>query len=798
MIKIYPDHPVNPVKKNYERMRLKLRITGLVQGVGFRPFVYRLAKEIGLKGYVLNDAGGVTIEAEDKKEKLDEFLTRIDKEKPALSKIYSLQHTFLKETGFRDFEIRKSKEQGERGASILPDIALCEECLKDISKPSDRRFMYPFTNCTDCGPRFTIIESLPYDRKNTSMKTFKMCPECAEEYSHPSDRRFHAQPDACPVCGPWVSLYDSEGKLLISQKNAKDNENPPPLNPLPRGEGKDVFSEKRDKVIEETVNLINKGSIIALKGIGGYHLVCDAANERVVERLRQRKNREEKPLAVMFPDLDSIKAEAHVSLLEERVLNSVERPVVILKKRDITNIADSVAPDNSTVGAFLPYTPLHHLILQKIKKPLIATSANMIDEPIVKDEADAFKRLSKIADYILAHNRDIVRRCDDSVVRIAAERHIPIRRSRGFAPLPIFVPFKFKKPVLALGAYMNNTIALGIDNKVFMSQHVGDIDTPLAMEFFEETVNDFLGLFDVKPEVVVSDMHPGYYSTKFGERHFKDKLFKVQHHFAHILSCMTENDIPEGKEVTGFAFDGTGYGMDKTIWGGEVLTASYKGFERVFHLRPFRLPGGDKAVKEPCRTSLSLLYETFGEKGMDFDFIPMPREERQFFIQMIKKNINSPVTTSMGRLFDAVSSIIGLKHKVSYHAQAAIALEQAALRSDETHSYPFIIENRIIDYRPVIANTVNDLKSGMPKETIAKKFHNTIADIIISISESLRKKTGISTVALSGGVFQNTILLENVFDKLKEREFTPLIHQIVPSNDGGISLGQAAYSRFFV
>lgn len=749
-------------------MRLKIRIAGLVQGVGFRPFVYRLAKEIRLKGYVLNDTSGVTIEVEDKKEKLDEFLIRIDKEKPALSKIYSLQHSFLEEIGFKEFEIRKSDEQGDKKASILPDIAVCEDCLKDINSPRDRRHMYPFTNCTNCGPRFTIIQKLPYDRKNTSMKVFKMCPDCEREYNLPSDRRFHAQPDACHVCGPSVSLYDNKGKLIC----------------------------EKDKAIEKVINLIKKGLIISLKGIGGYHLVCDATNEEAVDRLRKKKHREEKPMAVMFPDIDVIKAEAHINLLEERALNSIEKPIVIVKKRDATVLADSVSPDNSTVGAFLPYTPLHHIILQKLKKPVIATSANMTDEPIVKDEADAFARLANIADYILSHNRDIVRRGDDSVVRIIAERQVPIRRSRGFAPLPVTLPFSLKKPVLGLGPYMNSTIAIGIDDKVFISQHIGDLDTPLAMEFFEETINDFLTLFDIRPEVVISDMHPRYYSTKFGERHFKDKLVKVQHHFAHILSCMIENDIPAEEEVIGFAFDGTGYGVDKTVWGGEVLIASYKGFKRVLHLRPYRLPGGDKAVKEPCRTAFSLLYETFGEKAMDIEHIPIPERERLFFINMIKKNINSPVTTSMGRLFDGVSSIIGLKHNTSYHAQAAIALEQTALRSDEIDSYPFIIENSIIDYRPMIEKIVNNLKSGVPKEIIAKKFHNTIVELIIYISESIKKETGISTVALSGGVFQNTILLENAFTRLKERGFTPLIHQLAPPNDGGISLGQVVYSNF--
>ncbi len=749
-------------------MRLKISITGLVQGVGFRPFVYRLAEEIGLRGYVLNDTSGVLIEVEGRKEKLDEFLIRVDKEKPDLSKVYSLQHSFLREIGFKDFEIRKSKERGDKKASVLPDIAVCEECLKDINDPEDRRYMYPFTNCTNCGPRFTIIQNLPYDRKNTSMSVFTMCPECKKEYLLPQDRRFHAQPDACPVCGPSVSLYDLEGELICGKNEA----------------------------IEKVIDIIHKGSIVALKGIGGYHLLCDATNEKAVGRLRKRKFREEKPMAVMFPDLISVRDEAHIGLLEERALTSIERPIVIVNKKDSTVLADSVSPDNSTVGAFLPYTPLHQIILRKLKKPVIATSANMTDEPIVKDEKDAFARLKNIADYILSHNREVVRRCDDSVVHIMAKRQVPVRRSRGFAPLPVAVPFIFKRPVLALGPYMNNTVALGVDNKVFISQHIGDLDTPLATEFYEETIHDFLRLFEIKPEIVISDLHPGYYSTKFGERHFKDKLIKVQHHFAHTLSCMIENDMPEDAEVTGFAFDGTGYGIDKTIWGGEVLTASYRSFKRVLHLHPFRLPGGDKAVKEPCRAALSLLYETLGEKVMDSGFLRIPKEERQFFIDMIKKNVNSPVTTSMGRLFDGVSSIIGLKHKVSYHAQAAIALEQLALKSNETDSYPFVIESAIIDQRPMIENIVKDLKSGITEEAIARKFHNTIVDIITSVSETLQEEKGISNVVLSGGVFQNTILLEKAFSRLKERGFTPLIHQLVPPNDGGISLGQAVHGHF--
>jgi hydrogenase maturation protein HypF len=749
-------------------MRLRVRITGIVQGVGFRPFIYRLAKEMGLKGYVRNDARGVTIEAEGDKERLTDLLLRIENEKPDLSRIYSLQHSFLPKKDFNDFAIRESELEGDIRVSILPDIATCHECLEEIKSSSDRRFNYPFTNCTNCGPRLTIIEMLPYDRKNTSMKDFSMCPECEREYNDPSDRRFHAQPDACPECGPGVTLLDNKGGKVSDKSEA----------------------------VNDAVRLIDEGMIVAMKGIGGYHLVCDAMNDGAVRRLRERKHREERPLAVIFPNMGSIKREAEVSLFEERALNSVERPIVILNKREGTGIADPVSPGNNTIGAFLPYTPLHHLILDKLKRPVVATSANLSDEPIVKDEDDAFSRLSDVADYFLTHNRDIVRRCDDSVVRIVSDRQVPIRRSRGFAPLPVVLPFGLKRPVLALGPYMNNTIALGIDDKVYLSQHVGDLESPLAMEFYEETVNDFLKLFDIRPEVVASDMHPGYHSTAFGERKYKDRLLKVQHHFAHILSCMAENDIHADEEVIGIAFDGTGYGPDNTVWGSEVMTASYSGFRRAYHLRPYRLPGGDKAVKEPLRTALSLLYETFGDEAAEFDLLPLSDRERKFYLDMIRKEVNSPLTTSMGRLFDGVSSIAGLKHKASYHAQAAIALEQAAMRSDEEGLYPFNTEGSSIDFRPMIQEIIKDKRAGTSTEDIAKKFHNTIIEIILLVSGSIRNETGITKVALSGGVFQNGILLDGAFNKLKERGFTPLIHQLVPPNDGGISLGQVVAANF--
>jgi hydrogenase maturation protein HypF len=749
-------------------MRIRINITGLVQGVGFRPFIHRLASELGLKGYVLNNPEGVQIEAEGDKPSLDEFLIRIERDKPDISKIFSLQHAYLDKTGYEGFEIRSSMEKGERKTSILPDIALCSECTGEITNPKDRRFLYLFTNCTNCGPRFTITNSLPYDRKNTSMKEFPMCPDCTKEYHMPTDRRFHAQPNACPVCGPWISLFDSKGNIVCTKEEA----------------------------LEKTIGLIRKGSILAIKGLGGYHLICDASNNETILRLRERKYREEKPMAVMFPDVESIKSETVIGHLEERAISSIERPIVIVKKGLQFSLAPSISPENSTIGVFLPYTPLHYVILRKFKKPVVATSANMTDEPIVKDNDDAFQRLAKIADYVLAHNRKIVRRCDDSVVRVLSERQVPVRRSRGYAPLPITLPYKLGKKVLALGPFMNNTIACGMDNTVYISQHIGDLDTPLAMEFYVQTVEDFLRLFDIEPDIVVSDLHPGYYSTKFGENHFKSRLIKVQHHFAHILSCMAENEMALDERVIGFSFDGTGYGPDKTIWGGEVLIATYKGFQRAFHLAPYRLPGGDKAVKEPCRTALSLLYETFGSNLQNIPVDPLSENEKSFYLEMISKDVNSPLTSSMGRLFDGIASLIGLSHKISYHAQAAIALEQEALKSDDTGSYPFTVEKGIIYQFPVIEKIVDDLNREVPGEVIAKRFHNTIAEMMVATAEMMRKETGISRAALSGGVFQNSLLTETAFNKLSDRGFSVYLHQLLPPNDGGISLGQAVSGQF--
>ncbi len=744
-------------------MRLKIRVKGTVQGVGFRPFVYRLAKSLGLKGFVLNDTLGVLIEVEGAKKRLDEFLVRLEKEKPPVSRIYSLEFKFLPDKGYSEFEIRKSQNAKGTEALILPDLAVCRDCIRELNDPKDRRYRYPFINCTNCGPRFTIIEKLPYDRKNTTMKKFKMCPECQREYEDPTNRRFHAQPNACPKCGPKVWIQDAQGRVLATEEEA----------------------------IRLAESLIKEGKILAVKGLGGFHLICDASNNEAVKKLRIRKNREEKPFAVMFPDLSSVKSQAEVSKIEERTLESVEKPIVILKKKENFSLSEQLAPKNKTVGVFLPYTPLHYILLNDLKKPVVATSANVTDEPIVKDNDEALRRLKGIADYFLVNDRPIKRRCDDSVVTIMRGKIVPVRRSRGYAPLPLELAFELKNTVLAVGPFMKNTVAVGKRNLIFLSQHVGDLETAKACEFFESTVRDMLELFNVEPEVVVCDLHPSYYSSKFAEKIFGEKLIKVQHHFAHTLSCMAENEVPIGQKVISFAFDGTGYGDDRTIWGGEVFIADYFKYERVFHLKKFRLPGSEKAVKEPFRTAISLLEQTGIEPET---LLNVDRKKISFIKQMLQKSVNCPETSSMGRLFDAVSAMCSLVLKASYHAQAAIILEQAALESKCRESYRFEVDSDgNIDWRAVISEIANDLKRGVWVADVAKKFHNAVSTLILELSLLLRDKTGINSVVLTGGVFQNRLLTETTGKLLEKNGFEVLTHQLVPPNDGGISLGQAVY-----
>jgi len=739
-------------------MRLKVFITGAVQGVGFRPFVYRLAEELGLKGWVLNSEIGVEIEVEGEKEKLVEFLKRVREEKPPAAKIYSISQSFSQEEkGYKDFEIRKSEKAGEVQVAVLPDLATCQECLKELFEPADRRYLYPFINCTNCGPRFTIILSLPYDRKNTTMREFEMCEMCRREYEDPGNRRFHAQPNACPECGPWVWLTDERGEVVAEREGA----------------------------VEELVRWIKGGKIVAVKGLGGFHLICDATNGEVLRELRRRKRREEKPFAVMFKDLEQVKEFAEVSPLEEVALKSVEAPIVILRSRG--KLPEELSPGLSTVGAFLPYTPLHHILLKKLDRPIVATSCNITDQPIMKDNEEVLKEAGELIDGALLHNRKIARRCDDSVVRVIGERIVPIRRSRGFAPLPVLLPFELKRRVLALGPHMKNTVALARRRMVYLSQHIGDIDNYPAEEFLKETVRDLIRLLEVEPDVVVADCHPGYFTTRWGKEVFRERLVQVYHHHAHAISVMAENGVELGEEVLALTFDGTGYGEDGTIWGGEFLRATYTGFKRAGHLRQFNLPGGERAVKEPYRVAVSLLTEA----GIEPEEVLRVEPKRLKLVkEALKRGINSPKTSSMGRLFDGIGAILGIKEVLSYQAQGAILVEEEALKwKGSFEPLPVVVEEGVVDWREMVREVVRRLKGGAPKAQIARAFHRWVVESSLKVAEEVK----IEKVALSGGVFQNRLLTEELGRELRKRGFKVLTHQIVPPNDGGLSLGQAVY-----
>ncbi len=740
--------------------RAKIFLKGLVQGVGFRPFVYRLAKELNLKGYVLNDGRGVLIEVEGDAENIATFLKLLHTDKPPAARILSQELKFLSPKGYKDFEIRKSQKTAETEVLVLPDLATCEDCLRELFDPADRRYKYPFINCTNCGPRFTIIERLPYDRPNTTMKKFQMCEECYREYTDPKNRRFHAQPNACPKCGP--KLYYWEGGKITA-------------------EGNEAF----EKLVEE----LKKGKILAVKGIGGFHLMCDATNEKAVSLLRERKRRKEKPFAVMFRDLTQLEEYTNPTELERALLISPERPIVLVEKK--RELAPSVAPGLKRVGAFLPYSPLHHMILEAVDFPVVATSGNLSEEPIVKDNDEAIKRLSELADAIVLHDRDIARRCDDGVVKVVGGVPTYIRRSRGATPLPILLPFGLKRKVLAVGGMLKNTFALGWGNRVIPSQHIGDIENLSTLRSFDEAVRDLLRLFEFEPEAVVCDLHPRYETTRWAEEFAKERgipLIKVQHHYAHILSVMADSGLPEGEEVLGVAWDGTGYGLDGTVWGGEFLRANYQTFERLFYFKPFRLIGGERAVKEPSRVAISILFDLFGEEALKLDlptvkyFKPF---ERELLFKAHQKGINSPLTSSAGRLFDAVASLLGIRQKLSFEGQAAMMVEDLFDPSVED-SYPFTVKGKEIDLSETFLGVIEDRNN--PSLAVSR-FINTLARVVLEIAKSV----GMEKVALSGGVFQNDPLVGRIKEYLKREGFEVLTHSQVSPNDSGLSLGQAVY-----
>jgi hydrogenase maturation protein HypF len=753
--------PVEPSKV----ARLKMTIRGAVQGVGFRPFVYRLATELALNGWVSNTARGVFVEVEGAREKLDRFLLRVEQEKPAISFIQSLESSFADPVGYDCFEIRKS-EGGEKTALVLPDIATCPECLREIFEPGNRRFGYPFTNCTNCGPRYTIIESLPYDRPSTTMKKFTMCPECAREYSDPANRRFHAQPNACPECGPQLQLWGMQGAVL----------------------------SKREAALEDTAAAIRQGKIVGVKGLGGFHLMADARNDDAVRRLRERKHREEKPFALMYPTAEDVLRDCELTAMEERLLRSVESPIVLVRrKRDVSTLAPSVAPGNPMLGVMLPYTPLHHLLMRTLGFAVVATSGNLSDEPICTDEVEALERLRGIADLLLVHDRPILRHVDDSIARVMAGREMVMRRARGFAPLPVLLDEELPT-VLGVGAHQKNSVALSVGRQVFLSQHIGDLETEQASLALERVVESLEGLYEAKPEVVACDLHPNYISTGYANRASANPV-RVQHHYAHVLACMAENGIKA--PVLGVAWDGSGWGPDGTVWGGEFLKIDEYGYVRAMRLRPLRLAGSERAVREPRRCGLSLLIQALGETVLEREeFEPVrafATAERRIVAAMLRQGLNSPWTSSAGRLFDAVASLMGVRQISRYEGQAAMELEWLAAESDDGGVYAFEIAKAAgdgapaeLDWTPIVQGILADIDAGAKHEVMARRFHNTLAEMIANVAG---RNEGMPVV-LSGGCFQNRLLTELTVARLESSGVKVYWHQRVPPNDGGIALGQ--------
>ncbi len=752
----------------------KIYIEGIVQGVGFRPFIFKLANEFNLKGYIYNDTNGVYIEVEGEDEDIDRFIEAIPAKAPPLSLIEKITWEQTEVKGYKEFFIEKSKGGEEKFVLISPDVSTCDDCLRELFDPKDRRFRYPFINCTNCGPRFTIIVDVPYDRAKTTMSVFKMCDECESEYHDPSNRRFHAQPNACPVCGPSIKLFDNNLKEI-----------------------------KCNDVIKETAKILRNGYIVAIKGLGGYHLACDALNENAVAELRKRKMRIEKPFAIMIPGIEWLDKICVYSEAELKLLTSIQRPIVLIKKKENCPIAEQVAPRNSYLGVMLPYTPLHHLLLREVDIPLVMTSGNLTEEPIAYKDDDAFERLKNIADYFLIHNREIHIRCDDSVSAVIAGKPTMIRRSRGYVPYPVQIPFEAKRHVLAVGGHLKNTFCFLKGRYAFLSHHIGDLENWATLESFAEGIEHFKKLFDLNPEILAYDLHPEYLSTKYAlELDIPNKV-PVQHHHAHIVSCMTENNITG--PVIGIAFDGTGYGTDGKIWGGEFIVANFSSFERFAHFEYVPLPGGELAIKEPWRMAVSYLYHVFDDDFLNIEipFVKSLINEQtnkvKILLQMIEKGINSPLTSAVGRLFDAVSAICGVRLKVNYEAQAAMEFQMFADESEEGfYNFELIDDSKPwrISFNRGIREIVEDILNSVPIQKISGKFHNTISNVICYVADKIRKETGINKVVLSGGVFQNALLAEKAVFKLVRKNFEVYLHSKVPSNDGGLSLGQAVVALF--
>jgi hydrogenase maturation protein HypF len=745
-------------------LRLRVHIQGIVQGVGFRPFVYQLAHQHRLNGYVANTPKGVEIEVEGGQEALQDFLQELPKTAPPLATITQIDTEELPTANYYNFEIKSSEDGEERAALISPDTATCSDCLRELFDQQDRRYRYPFINCTNCGPRYTIINDIPYDRPKTSMAAFTMCNDCSREYYDPMDRRFHAQPNACWACGPQVWLADGEGKDL-------DIKEP----------------------IAEAAGLLSQGAILAVKGLGGFHLAVDATQQEAVERLRWRKGREEKPLALMSSSLEQIETYAFIGEDERQLLTSAKRPIVIVPKRPGNIIASEVAPRNRYLGVMLPYTPLHHLLLSHPLVALVMTSGNISEEPIAIANLEAVKRLGNIADYFLFHDRDIILRSDDSVLRIARGRPRQIRRSRGYVPVPIFLR-KSVPEVLALGGELKGTICLTKENRAFVGQHIGDLENLETLEFLQQTVDHLQRILEVRPSLLVHDLHPDYLSTQVAEAQDELPTLAVQHHHAHVVSCMAEHGL-QGK-VLGLALDGTGYGEDGTVWGGEILLADEKLYERVAHFEYVPMPGGAKAIKEPWRMAVAYLWATFGQEIFQEE-LPLPRKwdrgQIEVLVHMMQRGLNSPLTSSCGRLFDGVAALAGLRDRIAYEGQAAIELEQWLEPTAERYHYEFreVGEKLLLSPTAIFRQVYEDAVSGVEPSMISGKFHQTLVEMFAEVSVNLCKLHGLNRVVCSGGVFQNVFLLENLEERLAGSGLEVYTPELIPANDACISLGQA-------
>ena len=748
-------------------VRKAIDVTGIVQGVGFRPFVYRLAHECQLTGFIANTPAGVTIEVQGDGDLVERFLVGLTDEAPPLAKITSLsprEQELQVETAFR---IVSSRLDAPPKALISPDVAVCADCLREMMNPRDRRFHYPFINCTNCGPRFTIIRDIPYDRARTSMAAFKMCGACHAEYDDPANQRFHAQPNACWDCGPQVQFWSADGSRI----NAAEP-------------------------IREAARLLEQGSIVAVKGLGGFHLACNARSEAAVNLLRERKRRVEKPFAVMLSRMEDVEHSCLVDDAARKLLLSMERPIVLLPRRPEGSLASSIAPHNRFLGVFLPYTPLHHLLFSSGKfDALVMTSANLSEEPIAIDNEEAVHRLQGIADAYLVHNRDILRRCDDSVVRVAASRPQMLRRSRGFVPVPVPLE-RESEPILAVGGELKNTICIVRGSEAFLSQHIGDLENLESYGFFEEAIEHLQRILEVHPRIIAYDLHPDYFSTRWALEQDGVQLVGVQHHHAHIVACMAENHL-DGK-VIGIALDGTGYGTDGAIWGGEVLLADAADFERAAHFEYVPLPGGAAAIHEPWRVAVSYLTKHYGKelRGLDLPFLQdIPPRKLHVIQQMIDREIHSPRTSSCGRLFDAVAALAGVRSTVNYEAQAAIELEMAAHDSTDEGAYPFDLipdgPHWQIGTRSLFQWLLRDIRRQECVADISRRFHTGLAMLFVELAVKIREQSKLNRVCLSGGCFQNVLLFELLVDGLRAKSFEVYFHSEVPAGDGGISLGQA-------